>query len=180
LLRSPLPPLPPPPPLHTPSSNSPLTFTSTHYIGSLLIFLSLLCGIAPSIYNLLLSAYTPFPYTPSPTPAIFRSSLNTIIFLGGALISSLSTLHKERMLTKFARPVDPHYLTVSLVSLQIAFLLLLSPLLYPLQGLGMEDKGPNPFEVETVTTNVRRAWECLIGREVETEDYDTDSVFVPR
>jgi len=139
-------------------------YKSSHLVGAVIVMVSLLMGVAPAVHAI---------YYKSDSDEVFRESVNTMIFLGAGCLSAISTMFKEDMLIKFAKPVDPHYLTVSLTSLEILILLLISPLLYPLQSFGSGDVD-NPFQAEKIFANVGRAWSCLVDQVPVTTDYDVD------
>lgn len=112
-----------------------------HVWGASIIFIAVVLGIMPAFFHIL-------------NPALFiknamtdEKAWNTMVFCSAQFLAAASTLYKEHTLIHFKQPVDPNNLNFILSVFQFLIAVLISPLLYSLQGLGY-----SPLEHENILT----------------------------
>ena len=108
-----------------------------HLLGASIISIAVLLGILPSVIKII------HPTNIFQTSMSMEKAWNTIVFTLTCIPAAASTLYKEYTLTHYQQPVDPHVLNFLLSLFQFIIAVLISPLLFPLQGLGYSPKYNN-------------------------------------
>ena len=142
--------------------------TGRHQCGALLIFLAITLVVSPAIMMILDPATSRFNFQEDeeegvdPAIAAKRSAWNTLLFAFSCVPAAASQLYKEHTLAHFRQPVDPNRLNFLLSSFQFIFAMIVSPLLYPLQGLANGDNWTALYPSKQTSQNFWDGFECLV------------------
>ena len=158
---------------HETNTNSRTTYgglTSQHLFGSTLILLSITLSISPALLTLIYPTY----FSVSDIMADC-TAWNTLLFAFGCIPAAISQMYKEHTLTKFAQPVDSNMLNFLISITSFIFAVLISPLVYSLQGLAHAPK--NPHDMSSVA-KVKSWIELYPSNQISVNFYDALQCFV--
>ena len=144
-----------------------------HIFGSVIIFLAVLLGLCPAFVTLVNSDM--FEHG---DPIPLRTAYNTFLFAASSIPAAVSQLYKEHIFLQYKQPVDPNALNVILSVFQFTFVMIISPLVYSLQGLGSHGNWASLYPSSGISENFKHGLECFIGTidpEVEKHGYPTDA-----
>ena len=148
-----------------------------HVLGSLIITFAVLAGMTPAIICL----FKPDFFVAMDVLPL-RTALNTMIFTLGCVPAAASQLYKEHIFLQHKQPVDPNHLNLLLSLMQLVFLLIISPLVYGLQGLSGATKGEDwtsLYPSSQISENFRDGLACFLGtldEDRQTSVYPEDAV----
>lgn len=132
---------------------------SEHVVGSLIITLAVGASLVPAV----ISFYEPEIFVAMDVLPI-RTALNSILFTFGCIPAAASQLYKEHVFLQHKQPVDANQFNLLLSIFQFLFLLIISPLVYGLQGLG--GKGTNwtsLYPSAQISSNFADGMACFLG-----------------
>ena len=142
--------------------------TGRHQCGALLIFLAVVLVVSPAVMVIADPASARFKLLEEdeegvdPAIATKRSAWNTIIFALSCIPAAASQLYKEHTLAHLHQPVDPNRINCLLSFFQFIFAMIVSPLLYPLQGLANGDNWTALYPSKQTSQNFSDGIQCLI------------------
>jgi len=142
--------------------------TGRHQCGALLIFLAIVLVVSPAVMVIADPASARFKLLEEdeegvdPAIASKRSAWNTIIFALSCVPAAASQLYKEHTLAHLRQPVDPNRINCLLSFFQFIFAMIVSPLLYPLQGLANGDNWTALYPSKQTSQNFSDGIQCLI------------------
>lgn len=132
-----------------------------HLMGSLIITLAVLTGMAPTM----VSFFKP-EFFASMDVLPIRTALNTVIFTLGCIPAAASQLYKEHVFLLHKQPVNPSHFNLLLSVFQFVFLLIVSPLVYGLQGLSgatKDDVWTTLYPSSQISDNFKDGLACFLG-----------------
>lgn len=135
--------------------------TSEHVLGSLIITLAVLASLVPAI----ITFFEPEIFLEMDVLPL-RTALNTIIFTCGCIPAAASQLYKEHVFLQHKQPVDPNHLNLLLCVFQFIFLLIISPLVYGLQGFSgatKNDDWTTLYPSSQISDNFQDGISCFLG-----------------
>lgn len=134
-------------------------FKNEHWQGGGLILLGIAVAMAPTVHAAFWHGHRDI-------------GINTLAYVLCCLPAAFSQLVKERAIIKFSQPMNFYYLNLLLGIYQFVLLLVLSPLTYRLQGLGM---GWNTYAMTDLSTAVTDMCLCLFsGQSIPPGRYPID------
>ena len=140
-----------------------------HVFGSALIFVAGTVSLAPALLTLAdpqggisIEAKEVRRGGLDPAVAYRRSAVNTVLYGLACVPAAASQLFKDRTLAHFHQPVDPNRLNFLLSSFQFVFVMIVSPLLYPLQGLAMGEGWIGLYPSRLTSLNFQDGSRCLL------------------
>jgi CRT-like, chloroquine-resistance transporter-like len=101
-----------------------------HVWGSVVLSLAVLFALLPALYSLVNPKY----FTYADTIPI-RTAVNTLVYVASCIPAAASQLYKEHVFLQHRQPVNMNYLNLLLSILQFLIAIVVSPLLFTLQGL---------------------------------------------
>jgi hypothetical protein len=131
---------------------------SEHVIGSLLITISVLASLVPAI----ISFFEPQIFVAMDVLPI-RTALNTMLFTVACIPAAASQLYKEHVFLSHKQPVDANKFNLLLSVFQFFFLLIVSPLVYILQGLGIRGDWTSMYPSAQISANFADGMKCFLG-----------------
>ena len=154
--------------------------TRSHVRGSLGMTLALFLALAPCLYTLFVGVDSnddTTTTTPSMAWLVWPSvtvAWNTLAFVAATLPAAASQLYKEQVLVHYKQPVSMHKLDSLLSLFQCLFCSLLSPLVFPLQGLGQPLSSQNEawyrlYPSSEWGTQFQTGWTCLLAMDHDEE-----------
>jgi hypothetical protein len=146
---------------------------SEHVFGSLIITLAVLAGMSPAI----ISFFEPEMFIAMDVLPL-RTALNTLIFTSGCIPAAASQLYKEHVFLQHKQPVDANQFNLLLSIFQFMFLLIISPLVYGLQGMSgarKQDTWSDLYPSAQISDNFQDGLACFLG----TLDHDTQESAYP-
>lgn len=135
--------------------------TAEHVIGSLIISVAVLAGMSPAI----ITFFEPEVFMAMDVLPL-RTALNTLIFTFACIPAAVSQLFKEHVFLQHKQPVDPSQFNLILSLFQFIFLLIISPLVYGLQGLSgatHSDRWTTLYPSSQIRLNFQDGFKCLLG-----------------
>eukprot|EP00549_Striatella_unipunctata_P025852 CAMPEP_0118725718 /NCGR_PEP_ID=MMETSP0800-20121206/33296_1 /TAXON_ID=210618 ORGANISM="Striatella unipunctata, Strain CCMP2910" /NCGR_SAMPLE_ID=MMETSP0800 /ASSEMBLY_ACC=CAM_ASM_000638 /LENGTH=366 /DNA_ID=CAMNT_0006634449 /DNA_START=382 /DNA_END=1482 /DNA_ORIENTATION=- len=133
--------------------------STEHILGSFIIFLAVLLGLCPAVFSFVY----PSAFVDGDNAIDSRVALNTILFAGNCVFAAASQLYKEHTLLQYKQPVDPVYLNLVLSIFQFVFIMVVSPLVFNLQGLGAGSGWFNIYPSSDIKSNFSAGFKCLFG-----------------
>ncbi len=159
--------------------------SSQHLFGSTLIFISSMMALSPAVLTLV------YPTLFSSKNVMAnRTAWNTILFAISCVPAALSQIYKEQTLASFAQPVDSNLLNMFLSLFSCAFMFVISPLVFSLQGLADTPSSPedsqqlkveswiNQYPSKKISENFSDALHCFTGglsNEVQIRGYPDEA-----
>ena len=104
-----------------------------HIIGASIIFIAIIIAIFPALIEVLNPS---FGLSQDVAKITTEVAQNTIFFTLACIPAAASTLYKEHTLAHYKQPVDSSYMNFFLSLFQFVIAIAISPVLFPLQGLG--------------------------------------------
>lgn len=139
-----------------------------HLWGSLIITLAVFMGLTPAI----ISSFEP-EWFEAMDVLPFRTAMNTWLYTLACVPAALSQLYKESAFLRHKQPpVDANQLNGMISLFQWMFLLIISPLVYGLQGLyGTTHYAPwtTLYPASQISENFRDGWKCFCDALSDTE-----------
>lgn len=97
---------------------------------------------------------------------VIQTAYNTLLFTVNAIPAAASQVYKEKLFLQHKRPVDPNYFNLVMSSFQVVMILLISPFVYVLQGLGTDLEDGLWYKLypsSGLGTNFLEGLQCFIG-----------------
>jgi CRT-like, chloroquine-resistance transporter-like len=101
-----------------------------HVWGSVVLALAVLIALIPALYSLVNPKY--FAYADT---IPIRTAVNTLVYVTSCIPAAASQLYKEHVFLQHRQPVNINYLNLLLSVLQVVIAIVVSPVLFTLQGL---------------------------------------------
>ncbi len=134
-------------------------YARAHLIGSSLITFAVFLGLCPAF----ITFYNPSIFSYADRLPL-RTAINSIVFALACVPSAASQLYKEHVFTQQKQPVDATFLNMILSVFQFVFILLLSPLVYTLQGMGTPGNWTRLYPSTQCSANFIDGLRCFFGR----------------
>lgn len=132
--------------------------SSEHIIGNLLISFAVMGGLLPAV----ISFFEPEIFVTMDVMPM-RTALNTFLFTFACVPAAASQLYKEYVFIQHKQPVDADQFNLLLSVFQFLFLLIISPLVFGLQGLGAHDDWTSLYPSAEVSENFQDGLACFLG-----------------
>lgn len=129
-----------------------------HMWGAIIIFSAVTLGLVPA----LLSLQDPNVFVNQDAVPL-RRAYNTIIFTLGCIPAAASQLYKEHALLQYRQPVDANSVNLVLSVFQLSMAMILSPLVYTLQGLGAGPDWVSLYPSMGTSENFIDGLKCFLG-----------------
>ena len=145
-----------------------------HIFGSVIIFLAVLLGLCPAFASMIMPDF----FSEDDKIIPLRTAYNTILFSASSIPAAISQLYKEHVFLQHKQPVDPNALNLILSVFQFTFVMIISPLVYSLQGLGSHSNWASLYPSSGISENFKHGLECYMGtidHDVEKYAYYTDA-----
>lgn len=144
-----------------------------HIIGSIIIFMAVLLGLCPSFI-----AWVDL-YQSDADEIPLRTAQNTFLFAASSIPAAVSQLYKEHTFLLHKQPVDPDVLNMILSVFQFTFVMIISPLVYFLQGLGCNGDWAALYPSSGISENFKHGLQCFMGTidpDVAKSAYHTEAL----
>jgi hypothetical protein len=128
-----------------------------HIIGSIIIFLAVLLGLAPSFIAWIDLYHSDKDEIP------LRTAQNTFLFAASSIPAAVSQLYKEHTFLQHKQPVNPDVLNMILSVFQFTFVMIISPLVFFLQGLGCNGDWAALYPSSDIGENFQHGLQCFMG-----------------
>ena len=129
-----------------------------HLLGAVIISLAVLLGLGPAfiaLYDRDIFSYA--------DQVPFRTAINSIVFALASVPAAASQLYKEHVFIQHKQPVDATYLNVILSTFQFIFILIVSPLVYTLQGMAAPGHWTLLYPSTQFSANFIDGLKCFFG-----------------
>jgi len=133
-------------------------YKSSQLFGATLVFIGAILGLCPSLLYIIDS-----PVVQGGGQYMTRVAWNTFMFAASFFPAAASQLLKEQMMMDYRQPVDDNQLNLVLNAGQLIFVAILSPLLYPLQGLASGPKWIQDYPARDTSINFLDGLLCFFG-----------------
>jgi hypothetical protein len=134
-------------------------YARAHLWGSSLITFAVFLGLCPAF----ITFYDPSIFSYADRLPL-RTAINSIVFALACVPSAASQLYKEHVFTQQKQPVDATFLNMVLSSFQFVFILLVSPLVYTLQGMATPGDWTQLYPSTQCSANFLDGLRCFFGR----------------
>ena len=134
-------------------------YARAHLWGSFVITLAVFLGLSPAF----ITFYNPDIFSYADRLPL-RTAINSIVFALACVPSAASQLYKEHVFTQQKQPVDATFLNCVLSIFQFIFILLVSPLVYTLQGMGTPGDWTHIYRSTNCSANFLDGLRCFFGR----------------
>lgn len=134
-------------------------YARAHLVGASLITFAVFLGLCPAF----ITFYDPQIFSYADRLPL-RTAINSIVFALACVPSAASQLYKEHVFTQAKKPIDPTFLNMILSAMQFVFILLVSPLMYTLQGMGTPGNWTHLYPSIECSTNFLDGLRCFFGR----------------
>jgi len=130
----------------------------SHMCGAIIMLFAVGLGLIPTFVSL----HEPNMYFCQDIIPV-RRAYNTILFVLSCIPAAASQLYKEHTLLRYKQPIDTSYLNLVLSLLQCTIVVVLSPLVYVLQGLGAGTEWVHLYRSMNVNLNFLDGMKCFLG-----------------
>jgi len=158
--------------------------TKQQLIGSTLILLSTTAAALPVILPpLLIPNDSLMRLSFLPTNETFMTACSTLMFIASCIPAAASQLYKQQTISSFAQPIDGKLLNWIISCVSLAFAVLISPLIYSLQGIaaGTDESTSSWVKLypsRDLSRNFLNSIKCLTGtlsEEIQESGYPEEA-----
>lgn len=149
----------------TPEEGRPLPrwggLSAEHIWGSVVILIAVLLALVPAF----VAIADPLFFLYADTIPV-RTAYNTILYVCSCIPAAASQLYKEHVFLQYKQPVNMTYLNILLSVFQFLYALIISPLIFELQGLGAKSgkkDWTNLYPSSKFNDNFKDGLRCFFG-----------------
>jgi hypothetical protein len=129
-----------------------------HLVGATIIFTAVFLGLCPAFIAIIHPEV--FAYA---DVLPIRTAYNSLVFALACVPAAASQLYKEHVFLQHKQPVDASYLNVVLSILQFTFIMIVSPLVYTLQGMAAPGQWTKLYPSIQFSANFFDGLKCFMG-----------------